>query len=150
MRALFHDLRYAFRAIRKAPAFSAGVVATAALAIGGNAAIFSVAHAVLLRQLPYRDPQRLVWLWSRQTFREKSPFNVADFIDYRDGNDVWERLSAMAPWNATLAGARDPERLQGLRVSADLFETLGADAAMGRTLRPGDDRAGAPRVAVLT
>ena len=105
---------------------------------------------MLLRQLPFRDPDRLVWVWSRQTFREKAPFNVPDFLDYRDGNDVLERLSAMAPWNATLAGVGEPERLPGLRVSADLFDTLGVEAAIGRTLRPDDDRPGAPRVVVLS
>jgi len=150
MRALIQDLRYGLRVMLRAPAFSAGVIATVTLAIGANAAIFSVAHAVLLRQLPFRDPERLVWVWSRQTSRGKAPFNVPDFVDYRDGNQVLERLSAMTPWNATLAGAGEPERIQGLRVSADLFATLGVDAAAGRTLRPDDDRPGAPRVAVLS
>ncbi|HEV3458651.1 MAG TPA: ABC transporter permease [Thermoanaerobaculia bacterium] len=150
MRALVQDLRYGIRVMVKAPAFSAGVIATAALAIGANAAIFSVAHAVLLRQLPYRHPERLAWVWSRQTAREKGPFNIPDFVDVRDGNHVLERLSAMTPWNATLAGTGEPERVQGLRVSADLFDTLGVDAAVGRTLRPEDDRPGAARVVVLT
>jgi predicted permease len=150
MRDFLQDLLYSLRAIRKAPAFSAGVIATATLAIGANAAIFTVAHAVLLRQLPFRDPGRLVWVWSRQATREKVPFNVPDFIDYRDSNSVIERLSGMAAWNATLSGSGEPERVQGLRVSADLFDTLGVDAAVGRTLGPDDDRPGAPRVAVLT
>ena len=140
---------HALRVIRKAPGFSAGVIATVMLAIGANAAIFSVAHAVLLRQLPFRDPERLIWIWSRQPFRDKAPFNVPDFIDYRDGNDVLEHFSGMAIWNASLTGSRDPERVQGLRVSGDLFDTLGVDATIGRTLRPADDRPAAPRVAVL-
>jgi len=150
MRAVVQDLHYALRAMLKAPAFSAGVIATATLAIGANAAIFSVAHAVLLRQLPFREPERLAWVWVRHTARGKAPLNLPDFIDYRDGNRVFERLSAMAPWNATLASAGEPERVQGLRVSADLFETLGVDAALGRALRPDDDLPGAARVAVLT
>ena len=150
MRALLQDLHHALRLITKAPGFSAGVVVTTMLAIGANAAIFTVAHAVLLRQLPFESPERLVWVWSRQTAREKAPFNVPDFIDHRDGNDVLERLSGLALWNATLGGAGEAERVQGLRVSADLFETLGVRAAIGRTLRPEDDRPGAPRVAVLT
>jgi predicted permease len=150
MRAFLQDLRHALRAMLKEPAYSAGIVATVTLAIGANAAIFSVAHAVLLRQLPFRGPERLVWVWSRQTAREKAAFNVPDFVDFRDGNGVLERLSAMEKWDATLAGAAEPERLTGLRVSADLFDTLGVDAAAGRTLRPDDDRPGSPRVAVLT
>jgi putative ABC transport system permease protein len=150
MGAFFQDLLHSMRAIRKAPAFSAGVIATVTLAIGANAAIFSVAHAVLLRQLPFRNPGQLVWMWSRQATRDKVAFNIPDFIDYRDGNSVFERLSGLAAWNATLAGAGEPERVMGLRVTADLFETLGVDAAIGRTLRLSDDRPGAPRVAVLT
>jgi predicted permease len=150
MRTLVQDVRHGLRLMVKAPAFSAGVIVTTTLAIGANAAIFSVAHAVLLRQLPFRDPERLVWMWSRQTAREKAPFNVPDFMDHRDGNDVLEGLSAMAPWSATLSSAGDPERVQGLRVSADLFATLAVDAAIGRTLQPDDDRPGAPRVVVLT
>jgi putative ABC transport system permease protein len=138
------------RMMLKAPTFSAAVIATMTLAIGANAAIFSVAHAVLVRQLPFRSPDQLVFIWSRQTVREKAPFNIPDFIDFRDGNAVFERISALAPWNATLDGAGEPERVQGLRVSADVFETLGADAAVGRTLRPEDDRPGASPVAVLT
>jgi predicted permease len=150
MQTIVQDLRYGLRMMRKAPTFSAAVIGTITLAIGANAAIFSVAHAVLLRQLPFRSPDELVFMWSRQTVREKAPFTLPDFIDYRDGNDVFERLSALAPWTATLEGGGEPERVQGLRVSADLFETLGADAAIGRTLKPEDDRPSAARVAVLT
>lgn len=150
MRAFVQDLQYGIRMMLKTPAFSIGVIATMAVTIGANAAIFSVAHAVLLRQLPFRSPEQLVWVWSRQTVREKAPFNIADFIDYRDGNDAFGHLSAMAAWSATLTAAGEPERLQGLRVSADLFETLGVDAAIGRTLRPEDDRPGTPKVVVLT
>lgn len=150
MRAFVQDVAHGIRLMRKAPVFSAGVVATTALAVGANAAIFSVAHAVLLRQLPFRSPERLAWVWSRQPAREKAPFNLPDFSDLRDGNDVLERLSALAPWSATLAAAGEPERAQGLRVSADLFATLGVDAKIGRALVPDDDRPGAPHVVVLT
>src|SRR5215510_6419196 len=113
MRELIQDLRHSVRVMRKAPAFSAGVIVTAMLAIGANAAIFSVAHAVLLRQLPFRDPEQLVWMWSRQTFREKVPFNIPDFIDYRDGNNVFERLSGMSAWSTTMAATGEPERVAG-------------------------------------
>ena len=150
MAALLQDLLYGIRVMRRSPVFSAGVIATATLAIGANAAIFSVAHAVLLRQLPFRNPETLVWMWSRQTVREKAPFNLADFLDYRDTNTVLQRLSAMGPWDATLTGSGEPERIPGLRASADLFDTLGVEAFLGRTLQAADDRAGAPPVVVLT
>src|SRR5262249_26974110 len=71
-------------------------------------------------------------------------------LDYRDGSTVTERLSALTGWNATLAGKGAPERIAGLKVSANLFETLAVGAALGRTLQPSDDDAGAPRAVVLT
>src|SRR5260370_34898686 len=104
MRALVQDLRYGIRVMVKAPAFSAGVIATAALAIGANAAIFSVAHAVLLRQLPYRNPERLAWGGSRQTAREKGPLNIPAFVAVRDGNPGLDRPSGSPPWNPPSAG----------------------------------------------
>jgi putative ABC transport system permease protein len=148
--ALARDLRHALRLMARAPAFNAGVIATTALAIGANAAIFSVAHAVLVREMPFGSPDRLFWVWSRQPAREKAPFNIPDFLDHRAGGDALVRLSAIAPWSAILGGGGEPERVQAVRASADLFETLGADVVLGRTLRPEDDAPGAARVVVLT
>src|SRR5215475_6775403 len=82
--ALTRDLRFAVRALRKTPAFTVGAILTVALTVGATTAIFSVVYGVLLRQLPYRDVPRLFWIWSDQAGRDRSPFNVPDFIDYRD------------------------------------------------------------------
>jgi predicted permease len=129
--------------------FSVVVILTLAVTIGATVAIFSVVHAVLLRQLPFNDPDRLVWVWSRQTGRDKAPLNVPDFIDFRDRNGTLEGLAGISPWSANLQDS-DAERIQGLRVSANIFAILGVDAAIGRTLVPDDDRPGAPPVVVLT
>lgn len=134
----------------KSPGFSIAAILTLAVTIGANVAIFSVVHAVLLRQFPFKDPDRLVWVWSRQTGRDRVPLNVPDFIDYRDRNTTLEYIAGIAPWSANLVHEGDPERIQGLRVSANLFALLGVDAALGRSLVPEDDRPGAPRVVVLT
>jgi len=82
---LWRDIRYGMRALRRTPAFALGSVITVALTVGATTAIFSVAYAVLLRELPYAEPERLVWIWSDQPGRDRTPFNVPDFIDYRDG-----------------------------------------------------------------
>src|SRR5262249_15037010 len=132
------------------PGFSAAAVALLALAIGANSAIFAVVHGVLLQPLAYGDAASLVTVWSRQATWDKGPFNIPDFIDLRDQNDVLEGMAGYAPWSVTLSGAADPVRLQGLHASANLFELLRLHAAVGRILVPADDLPGAPRVVVLT
>ena len=147
---MIQDLRIALRRLVAAPGFSLAVVATLALAIGATTALFGVVQAVLLRPLPFRDPDAIVMIWSRQTARDKAPFNIPDFIDLRDGNDVLEQAAGVASWNATLTGEGEPVRLLGLRVSGTLFDLLHAGAAAGRPLVGADDRPDAARVAVLT
>jgi putative ABC transport system permease protein len=144
------DLRVSWRRLQAAPGFSAAVMATLALAIGATTALFGVVQAVLLRPLPFRDPDAVVMIWSRQTARDKAPFNIPDFIDLRDGNGVLEQAAGVASWSATLTGEGEPARLQGLRVSGTLFDVLQAGASAGRPLVAADDRPDAPRVAVLT
>jgi putative ABC transport system permease protein len=145
-----NDLRIAVRRLVAAPGFSAAVVSTLALAIGATTALFDVVQAVLLRPLPFGDPDAVVMIWSRQTARDKAPFNIPDFIDLRDGNDVLEETAGVASWSATLTGEGVPVRLQGLRVSGNFFALLRAGAAAGRPLVAADDGPGAARVAVLT
>jgi len=130
--------------------FTAAAVLTLALGIGANTAIFSVVNAVLLRQLPFRQPDQLLWIWSVRTDRDKAFFSIPDFIDFRDRNQTLDQISGMAYWGANLTGAGDPERVQGVRMSAYAFQMLGADAALGRTLVPDDDGPASSRVVVLT
>jgi putative ABC transport system permease protein len=145
-----HDLRIALRRLRASPGFSAAVVATLALSLGATTALYGVVQAVLLRPLPFRDPDAVVMIWSRQTARDKAPFNIPDFIDLRDGNDVLEQAAGVASWSATLTGEGEPARLLGLRVSGNLFGLLQTGAAVGRPLVAADDRPGAAHVAALT
>ncbi len=83
--SLVRDVRYGLRALCRTPAFTFGAVVTVAITVGMTTAIFSVVHGVLLRQLPYRNAERVLWIWSDQPGRDRTPFNVPDFIDYRDG-----------------------------------------------------------------
>jgi putative ABC transport system permease protein len=143
-------VRYAFRALRKTPAFTAGAILTIALAVGGTTAIWSVVFAVLVRQLPYRDVERAFWMWSDQAGRDRSPFNVPDFIDYREGARTLEGLAGFFGHAASLSDDAEGERVQGIRATGNLFDVLGARPRLGRLLKPTDEPPGADRVVVLT
>ncbi len=146
---LFRDVRHSLRALRKSPAFTLGAVATVALTVGATAAIFSVVHGVLLRQLPYRDVERVFWIWSEQPGRDRMPFNVPDFIDYRDSTRTLSGLAGFFAHSANLSDETSAERVQGIRATGNLFEVMGAQARAGRLLQPGDERPGAEPVVVL-
>jgi predicted permease len=144
------ETRHSLRNLVRSPAFSAVAVLTLALGIGANTAIFSVVNAVLLRQLPFRHAERTVWISGVRPGRSDAPFSLPDFLDYRDRIGSLDSLSAVGNWSANLTGQGDADRLNGARVSANLFETLGVNAALGRALRPEDDRPGSPPVVVIT
>jgi len=150
LEAVCMDVRFAARLLRKSPAFTTFAILTLALGIGANTALFSVANAVLLRQLPYAHADRVFWITEVRPERSDAPFSMPDFLDYRDHTDSLDSLAAMGNWSTNVTGRGDAERLNGLRVSGNLFETLGVNAALGRTLEPEDDRPGAPPVVVMT
>ncbi len=150
MSQFWKDIRRSLRTLMKRPAFLAAAVLTLALGIGANTALFSVVNAVLLRQLPFAHADRTVWITGVRPDRNDAPFSLPDFLDYRDHTDSLDSISAVGSWSGNLTGRGDPERLTGVRVSANLFETLGVNAAVGRTLEPEDDRPGAPSVVVMT
>ncbi|MGH9938115.1 MAG: ABC transporter permease, partial [Blastocatellia bacterium] len=147
---LLQDLRYAARMLLRKPGFTAVAVLALALGIGGNTAIFSLVNSILLRQLPFRQPEQLVWVSSRRSDSGKRPFNLPDFVDYRDQNQSLAGIAAFANWSANLTDRGDPERLQGLRISANAFRLLGVEAVLGRALAPEDDTPGQQRVVVLS
>src|SRR5262245_8069650 len=147
---LWQDLRYGLRLLIQQPVFAGAAVLALALGIGGNTAIFSLVNTILLRQLPFRQPDEVVWITSRRAEPGRFAFTVPDFIDFRDQNQSLSGIAAFATWSANLTGSGDPERLQGLRFSASAFEMLGVAAEVGRTLRPEDDTPGQQRVVVLS
>jgi putative ABC transport system permease protein len=124
-------------------------VLTLALSIGANTAIFSAVNAILLRQLPFGHASRIVWITGVRPARSDAPFSLPDFLDYRDHVGSLDSLSAVGSWSGNLTGQGDTEQLNGVRVSANLFETLGVPAVLGRTLKPEDDQPGSPRVVVM-
>src|SRR5215470_7689008 len=150
MDTLIHDIRFALRLLVKNSGFTAVAVLTLALGIGANTAIFSLVNAVLLRQLSYKNPDQLVRIWSSRTDRDKSNFSLPDFMDYRDQNQTLEQISGFSTWSANLMNAGEPERVFGVRSSANIFQTLGVNAEIGRTLLSDDDNPAAQRVLMLS
>jgi putative ABC transport system permease protein len=147
---LARDARYSLRVLRKTPAFTIGAIATVALTVGATTAIFSVVYGVLLRQLPYRNVDRVFWIWSDQPGRDRTPFNVPDFIDYRDATRTLAGFAGFFSYSANLSDEAAAERVQGIRASGNLFEVVGASARIGRLLQPADERPDADQVVVLT
>ncbi|HTQ78993.1 MAG TPA: ABC transporter permease [Thermoanaerobaculia bacterium] len=146
------DLRYGLRRIAESPAFSAIVIATLALGIGANTALFSVIDAALLRPLPYADPERLVSVdhFYPSLNNLKAGVSVPGYRDYGSREHVFASLAVESSWSANLAGLGEPQRLSGAQVTGRYFGTLGVPTAAGRPLVPGDDQAGHERVVVLS
>ena len=148
---IFSDVRYAARRLRHSPAFTLVVVLTLALGIGANSAIFSVINTVLLRQLPYKDPGRLVTIYHYYpTVKMEAPVSAPGFKDYRDRTHDFENVAVETQWNVNLTGAGEPERLAGSKVSAQFFATLGVPPLHGRLFRPDEDAEGHDHEAVLS
>jgi len=150
MENLLQDLRFGFRSLIKNPAFSIVAIVALALGTGANTAIFSVVNAVLLRPLPYENPDRLVLVWGRNATSARDSLSVPDFQDYRDQNQVFEEVCAFAYDDFILGMADEPDHLEGLMTSANYFATLGVSIATGRAFQPDEDQPGAPRVAIIS
>src|SRR5262245_59981933 len=105
------EIRYGVRALRKTPEFALGAIATTALTVGAITAIVSAVFAVLLRQLPCRDVDRAFWMWSDQPGRDRTPFNVPDFIDYREGARTLAGVAGFFSYGASLADDAAGERV---------------------------------------
>jgi putative ABC transport system permease protein len=146
MDAFRQDLRYGWRMLVRSPGFTALAMFALALGIGANTAVFSVVDGVLLRPLPYPEPERLATVW--MTLPEPVPASAGDFTGWREGNEAFVGMAAFHSQPYVLKGGV-PEILGGVRCSAELFSVLGIPAALGRTILPEEDRAGAARVAVL-
>jgi predicted permease len=137
---LRHDVKFALRALRHAPAFSLTVILVAATGIGATTAAFSLADHVLIRPLPFRDAERLVKLWQQPPSGGRLQLSPGHFRDWRDRATSFEQMAAFDPHFANLVGAGAPVRLDGARVSGDLLALLGVPPLIGRTIGPDDDR----------
>ena len=151
MSTLWQDLRYSARILARNPGFTVVVVLTLALGIGANTAMFSVVNAVLLRPLPYDDPDRLVGVW--QSYPKKGWNSVGvsppDFAVWKDQNQAFSHIAAITSESFNLTGVDEPERVVGYRVSASIFQVLRVEAALGRTFLPDEDQPGQDNVVIL-
>jgi putative ABC transport system permease protein len=148
------DLRYAVRMLVKAPGFSLVAIVTLALGIGANTAIFSLVSAVLLRPLPFPQPDRLVFVWDDVSAQTNGRFSLteptpADYAAWKAQSRSFTDMAAMTQATYNLTGSAEPHKIEGIRTTANLFGVLGMQPLVGRTLTPADDRPDANAVVVL-
>jgi putative ABC transport system permease protein len=152
MDTLLRDLRFALRQLRRSPAFTFATVACLALGIGANTAIFTVINAVLVRPLPYPDPERLVMVWESNAGRHRDRNTVApaNYLDWKADNQVFERMVAVYDTRMSLTGVGEPVELPVQLATADLFPLLGLRPILGRTYTTEEDAPGGAPVVVLS
>ena len=146
---LIQDLRYAIRSLRRQPAFAAIAVLTVGLGIGATTAIFSVVNGVLLKPLPYREPDRLAMIWETLN-DDRVMVSYQNYLDWRRRQRGFQDIALYNSFQAfNMTGRGNAERVRGALVTGNIFQLLGARADLGRLITPSDDRPEAPRVALL-
>ncbi len=150
--SILHDARYAFRSLVRSPGFSAVTVLTLALSVGASTAVFSLITAVLLRPLPYEQPDQLVLVWESAPFfgLHDSPVSPANYVDWKARARSFEEMGAMEDTSYRLKGDGRPELVRGSLATASLFRALRTRPALGRVFRDDEDRPGAPKVALIS
>ena len=143
------DVRYAARRLRNSLGFTTVTVVTLALGIGATAAVFSIVKPILFEPLPYPDGRRIVTIWDRAADRSRVDVTFGTYREILARSRSFEALAVMRPWQPTVTGEGEPERLDGQRVSASYFRVLGVPPAFGRDFDDADDVPGAPNVVLL-
>lgn len=154
MDTFWQDIRYGLRMLAKNPGFTAVVVLSLALGIGGNTTIFSLVNAILLRPLPYSEPERLYTIWETipklHHLFPSLPVSAPHFLEWRKQATVFDQIAIISPTAKNLTGAGEPERLGAARVSANFFSLLGVRAQLGRAFLDGEDQPGRDPVVVIS
>lgn len=152
METLIHDLRFGIRMLRKNPGFTLVAVITMALGIGANTALFSVVNGVLLKSLPFKEPDRLLFAFETNAKLPSPtiPVSTLDYRDWKEQNHVFDSMGARKLFTVSLTGIERPEKIQGERVTADYFSTLGVDPILGRTFSEDEVKPGGAKVALLS
>jgi putative ABC transport system permease protein len=148
MENLRHDIRYALRRLGKSPGFTLVAAATLALGIGANSAIFSVVYGVLIKPLPYREPERLFRVY-HYSGGDRSSMSGPNFLDVRRRSQTLADAAAIGGARAILTGHGEPVRLAGSAVSASLFDLLGVQPVLGRAFRADENETGRTNVVIL-
>ena len=148
---LFENIRYAIRQLRRSPAFTTVAVVTLSLGIGANAAIYSVVNAVLLRPLPYQQPDKLALIWGVDTLTgdNRDQMSFTDSEEYRRHNHTIQNLVAFGDWSAVFSEPGSPERIPGMQVSDGYFSLMGVQPLLGRAFLPEEQIEGKDQVVIL-
>jgi predicted permease len=147
---LRQDLRYTARTLARTPGFTLTAILVMALGIGANTAAFSVTDFVLIRPLPFPQPDRLVQLWENVPSYDEMELSPANYRDWKRMTKSFETIGAFYPQQVSLIGHGEPERIEGAEVSADLLPTLGVQPVMGRLFTAAEDRPGAAGTVILS
>ncbi len=146
----FQDLRFGLRTLKKTPGFTAVAVLTLAIGIGANAAIFSFVDAILLKPLPYAEPDRILRVLEKPPGGGRNPISALNYLDWQRQNTVFEYMAAQTGGSVTLSGNTEPAQLRGTRVSPHYFDIFGIRPVLGRTFAAEEDQPGKANVAVLS
>ncbi|HEY9283764.1 MAG TPA: ABC transporter permease, partial [Pyrinomonadaceae bacterium] len=152
MRTLWQDVKFGVRVLLKSPAFTAVAVLVVALGVGANTAIFSVVNAVLLRPLPFEQPEQLVRVFGTSVRRNnlRRPHSFPNFADLRAQNTSFEAMSAYSGATGALSIGDAPEQITGIAATGEIFRVLRAKPAAGRLLGPEDERPGGSTALVIS
>ena len=147
---MLQDLRIALRSLLKHPGFTVVAVLTLAIGIGGVTAVFSLAEAVLMRPLPFAEPERLTIVYDTQPSLDKAPMSYPEYRDWSEQDELFSAIGAFVRAGYNLTGQGDPERVMVVRASSGLLDVFGLHPQLGRGFRPDEEPPGAARVAMLT
>jgi len=147
---LLHDLRFGVRLLVKQPGFALITTLTLALGIGANTAIFGIVNAVLLKPLPYQEPDRVVMLWSHWINWKRTWVSEPELADYQHQARSLEHVAGFTTASFNLTGGGEPERIRAMQVQADMFAALGARPLLGRVFTADEDRPGHDHVALIS
>jgi predicted permease len=147
---LRQDLRYTARTLARSPGFALTAMLVLALGVGANTAAFSVTDFVLIRPLPFPQPDRLVKLWEKLPGYPQMELSPANYVDWKHMSKSFDGMGAFYDTSVNLVGQGDPERIEGTSITADLFPLLGVQPAMGRLFTAAEDREGAPGTLLLS
>jgi len=150
MNGLFQDLRYALRRLRKNPGFTCTAIVILGLGIGASTAIFSAVNPILFEPLPYPHASRIMMIWYAAEDGSRIPQTFHTYRELAERNRSFDPIAVMKPWQPTLTGADQPQRIDGQQVSASYFRSLGVVPALGRDLQASDDVLHGPKVVIIS
>lgn len=150
MSGILQDVRFAIRRLAKSPGFTAAAILTLALGIGPTAVLFSAMNGVLVRPLPFHQPKELLWIWEVTPQGRRSTTSAATFLDWRRNSSSFSQMAAYDFLGFQLGGMERPGTVVGAAASANLFEVLGVQPALGRSFRPEEEQPGQGGVVVLS